>query len=70
MRQDSFDYFSWWRYAVTTLSIAPSEAWNLDYCELSILSESTSKSRQDGSLMVNAQRRINGMLESEVKNVH
>ena len=68
MHYNDFDYFSWWKYAVTVHSISPSEAWNLDYCELSILGDFPPKSNQDGSFMVNAQRKLNGMSESEVLN--
>lgn len=68
MQHGYFDYFSWWKHAVKNHGIAPSEAWGLDYCELSVLTDYTPKSTQDGSFMVNAQRKMNGMAKEEIKN--
>ncbi len=64
----TFDYFSWWKYAVNELKISPSEAWKLDYIELKLLTNQDDKSIQDTSFMVNAQRKLNGMGEDELKN--
>jgi hypothetical protein len=60
----------WWRHSVKELSIAPSEAWRLDYVELLVLSEIESKSTQDLSFTVNAQREMNGCKRSQLKNIN
>ena len=60
VQQTYFDYFAWWRACITQFNISPSEAWNLDYCELASLFELEQKPHQDASLMVNAQRELNG----------
>ena len=70
MHHVDFDYFSWWKHAVSVLNVAPSEAWGLDYVELAILSDIKPKQHQDGSHMVNAKRKMNGMLQSDLKNIY
>ena len=70
MQKTAFDYFAWWKACVTQLNIAPSEAWDLDYCEMATLLEIEQKPEQDASLMVNAQRELNGMPPGELKNVN
>lgn len=70
MQYDDFDYFAWWKNAVKVNGVSPKDAWDLDYCELLMLGDFKSKSTQDGSFMVNAQRRMNGMSQEEVFNEH
>ena len=59
----------WWRHAVKVLSVSPSEAWRLDYLELMVLSEIESKTSQDLSFTVNAQRMANGCKKSKLRNL-
>jgi hypothetical protein len=59
----------WWKYAVKTLELAPSEAWRLDYVELLVLSEVEAKTNQDMSFTVNAQRMMAGCKKSQLKNI-
>lgn len=54
-----FDYWGWWSYCVKELKIPPSEAWRMDYVEISHLLESP-KSDIDISLMLNYERVQNG----------
>tara|TARA_R110000868_G_scaffold162439_1_gene393698 strand:- start:36851 stop:37093 length:243 start_codon:yes stop_codon:yes gene_type:complete len=68
VQQDDFDYFAWWKHAVTSFNISPTEAWKLDCCELSCLIGAEQKSNQDGSFMINVQRKANGMSDEEVLN--
>ena len=70
MQRNEFDYFAWWKACVKELGISPSEAWHLDYCEAAILLEVENKPDQDASLMVNAQRELNGMPPGDLKNVN
>lgn len=70
MQNTEFDYFAWWKACVTQLKISPSEAWDLDYCELATLLDVEQNTSQDASLMVNAQRELNGMPPGELKNVN
>ena len=70
MQNPDFDYFAWWKACVTQLNISPSEAWTLDYCEMVTLLDIEQKTIQDASLMVNAQREINGMPPGDLKNVN
>ena len=70
VQNTDFDYFAWWKACVTQINIAPSEAWGLDYCEMAKLLEVDQKTFQDASLMVNAQRELNGMPLGELKNVN
>ena len=50
----------WWQLCVKQLSIAPSEAWSLDFIEVRELFELNKEKPQDLSLMLNAQRMMNG----------
>ena len=68
MQYPTFDYLPWWKYAVNTLKISPTEAWGLDYVELATLAEIESKSNQDASFMVNSIRIQNGCDPSLIKN--
>jgi hypothetical protein len=55
----NIDYWSFFRYCVKDLNVAPSEAWNLDLVEINHLAEQK-KSNIDISLMLNFERKQNG----------
>lgn len=65
-----FDYLDWWKFAVKSQSIQPSEAWKLDYVELVTLGEIKQSSTQDASFMVNRERMQNGCKKSQLKNLN
>lgn len=59
---------AWWSHCVKELKISPSEAWQLDYVECATLAEVDHERKPDASTMVNAQRRMNGMNNADIKN--
>ena len=54
-----FDYWSWWKLAVSKLNIQPDKAWKLDFVELMKLTE-RKQSNIDTSIMLNFERTRNG----------
>jgi len=51
------------------LKLQPSEAWNIDLVEILHLSEQESKQEVDLSVMLNAERMINGASQEWLKGV-
>jgi hypothetical protein len=57
-----FDIWGWWRYCVKTLQIAPTEAWKMDFVEISHLMDEEHKTTNiDVSVMLNYERVKNGV---------
>lgn len=48
--------------------ISPSEAWKLDMVDICCIDDRKFESEQDASMMVNAQRKANGMADHLFKN--
>jgi len=63
MKYFFIDYWSYFTHIVKDLNISPSEAWQLDLVEISYLSE-MSKENIDLTVMLNAERKINGASQS------
>lgn len=55
-----FDYWGYFRFCVTELNIAPSEAWYLDFIEIKQLINNESESEFDLTFMLNYEREQNG----------
>lgn len=49
-------------------NISPSEAWQLDMVDICCIADHKFESTQDTSMMVNAQRKANGMSDNLLKN--
>ncbi len=58
----------WWRLMIKDHNISPSEAWKLDMVDICCIADHKFESNQDTSMMVNAQRKANGMSEGLLRN--
>ena len=67
MKPQAFDYWSWWRHAVTEIKIQPEQAWKLDFVEIHKLINSSSQV-DDLSVMLNYERAQNGASKKWLQN--